>query len=83
MSVFFIILNIHCQISDIIIIFSINANSRFINLNYIECLENIKSYNRLTMGEEVLKELLGKAFTPTHVRDDPIIFTGFAVKRPK
>ena len=26
-------------------------------------------------------ELTGKDFTPTHVRDDPLIFTGCAVKR--
>ena len=28
-------------------------------------------------------DLEGKAFTPSHVRDDPLIFAGCAVKRPK
>ena len=28
-------------------------------------------------------ELVGKAFTPSHVRDDPLIFAGCSVKRPK
>ena len=28
-------------------------------------------------------DLAGKAFTPTHVHDDPLIFAGCAVKRAK
>ena len=28
-------------------------------------------------------DLAGKAFTPTHVHDDPLIFAGCAVNRPK
>ena len=28
-------------------------------------------------------DLAGKSFTPSPVRDDPLIFTGCAVKRPK
>ena len=38
--------------SHVISIFS------FINLNYIAGIEKFKKYNRLTMCEEVLKELL-------------------------
>ena len=30
-----------------------------------------------------VKNLPGKAFTPSHVRNDPHIFTGCAMKRPK
>ena len=28
-------------------------------------------------------DLAGKAFTPTHVFDDPLIFAGYVMKRPK
>ena len=37
-------------------------------------------HNNLRDG---VADLAGKVFTPTHVRDDPLTFTGCAVKRPK
>ena len=38
------------------------------------------SHNKI--GDQVT-DLTGKAFTPTHMRDDPLIFSGYVVKRPK
>ena len=37
-------------------------------------------HNELRDG---VADLVGKAFTPYHVRDDSLIFVGCAVKRPK
>ena len=37
-------------------------------------------YNELHDG---VADLAGKAFTPSHVRNDPLIFTCCTVKRPK
>ena len=39
-----------------------------------------KRHNELRDG---VADLAGKAFTPSHVRDDPLIYSGRAVKRKK
>ena len=46
-----------------------------------------KKYNLITARHNDLRDgvvdLAGKSFTPSHVRDDPLIYSGCAVKRMK
>ena len=59
------------------------CNSAFSILHALDCKKGglvMAPHNELRDG---VADLAGKAFTLTHVRDDPLIFAGRAVQRPK
>ena len=59
------------------------CNAKFTICHALDCKRGglvTAHHNELWDG---VADLSSKAFTPSHVRDDPLIFAGCAVKRPK
>ena len=59
------------------------CNSKFTICHALDC----KRGGLVTVRHNELRDgvpyLAGKSFTPSHVRDNPLIFAGYSVKRPK
>ena len=60
-----------------------SCNARFFICHILDC----KRGGLVTAGHNEIRDgvadLAGKAFTPSHVRNDPLIYQGCAMKRPK
>ena len=59
------------------------CNSKFTICHALDC----KRGGLVTVRHNELRDghryLAGKSFTPSHIRDDPLVFAGYSVKRPK
>ena len=60
-----------------------SCNAAFSIFHALECKNDglVTSYHNKLRDRVV--ELAGEAFTPSHVHDDPLIFAGRSVQRPK
>ena len=59
------------------------CNTKFTTCHALDCKSGGLVTARHNKLQERVADLDNKAFTPSHVRDNLLIFTGCAVKRPK
>ena len=59
------------------------CNAKFSICNALDCKRGGLATSRNNELRYGVVDLAGKAFTPSHMRNDPLIFAGCAMKRPK
>ena len=59
------------------------CNAAFSICHLLDCKKGVLVMAHHNKLRYVVADLAGKDFTPTHVREDPLIFAGFSVQRKK
>ena len=59
------------------------CQSKFSISHALDCKKGSLVTARHNELRDGVSDMAGKAFTPSHVRDDPLIYSGHAVKRKK
>ena len=54
-----------------------------VNHTYVHLTDTLHPLNKHNELRDRVADLAGKAFTPAHVRDDPLIYSGRAMSRTK